>query len=275
MFHWISLPLPTEMIHNESRNEKRKFHYYFSFISSEQHTMTEVRANQSWVHSSQVTKFQILRQILKTFRKTVRITEKNSESIITALYTFGQEMPWTENDSTIFDYMLELHIFDEILQILDKTSEHFVDVYLQFLQTINIIFTNIKNKNYLFYLMSNNRMNKIILFKFPFNKDENLLCYYITLLRVLSTKLNQETYSFFNNDKSTNFPLYFEAIKYSECSNDKVRSIVKQITLNVYRVKMDKITRLVCNNGKYLKECVEKTSWNIIEMMICVGKEFK
>ena len=49
------------------------------------------------------------------------------------------------------------------------------------------------------YLLSNNHINELITHKFDFSDDE-LLAYYISLLKTLSLKLNKSTLQFFFNE---------------------------------------------------------------------------
>ena len=96
-------------------------------------------------------------------------------------------------------------------------------VCVQLLQTLNILFENIRNETslcksvhvYSFpskfygndfffffvsdYLLSNNHVNSIIVHKFDFS-DEEVMAYYISFLKTLSLKLNAHTIHFFYNE---------------------------------------------------------------------------
>ena len=74
------------------------------------------------------------------------------------------------------------------LKIMDqkKTENNYVCV--QLLQTLNILFENIKNETSIYYLLSNNHVNSIIVHKFDFS-DEEVMAYYISFLKTLSFRL--------------------------------------------------------------------------------------
>ena len=96
-------------------------------------------------------------------------------------------------------------------------------VCLQLLQTLSILFENIRNetsicellllKIYMYmyislcllcllcadYLLSNNHVNSLIVLKLDFS-DEEVLAYYISFLKTLSFKLNTHTIHFFYNE---------------------------------------------------------------------------
>ena len=104
------------------------------------------------------------------------------------------------------------------LRIMKQKCGSFVCV--QLLQTLNILFENIRNEtslckwgiksilcvifsntllNFTDYLLSNNHVNCIIVHKFDFS-DEEVMAYYISFLKTLSLKLNVHTIHFFFNE---------------------------------------------------------------------------
>ena len=68
-----------------------------------------------------------------------------------------------------------------------------------------------------FYLLSNNYVNDLIVHRFDFSNEE-LLAYYISFLKTLSLKLNDRTIHFFFNSQANDFPLYTEAVKFFNTS---------------------------------------------------------
>lgn len=77
------------------------------------------------------------------------------------------------------------------------------------LQTLNILFENLRHETSLFYLLSNNHVNSILTGKFDF-EDEELLAYYISFLKTLSLRLDSNTVHFFFNEHRADFPLFTE-----------------------------------------------------------------
>lgn len=117
------------------------------------------------------------------------------------------------------------------LDIMKQKCGNYVTV--QLLQTLNILFENIRHETSLYYLLSNNHVNSIILHKFDLT-DEEVMAYYISFLKTLSFKLNPHTIHFFFN--SSDFPLYTEAVKYFNHPEKMVRIAVRILTLNVFKV---------------------------------------
>lgn len=67
---------------------------------------------------------------------------------------------------------------------------------MQVLQTLSILIQNIRSQVAIFYLFSNNHVNDIVALRFDFDDDE-VLGYYINLLKTISLKLNESTVQFF------------------------------------------------------------------------------
>lgn len=114
-------------------------------------------------------------------------------------------------------FFLEKNMQQFFLKILSQKCGRYV--CLQLLQTLSILFENIRNETsicellpivwtaihvtccivYTDYLLSNNHVNSLIVLKLDFS-DEEVLAYYISFLKTLSFKLNTHTIHFFYNE---------------------------------------------------------------------------
>ena len=74
--------------------------------------------------------------------------------------------------------------------------------------------------------------------------DDELIDYYVSFLKSLTLKLNEETVNFFFNDKFKTFPLYHQAIKFYNHKESMVRTSVRTITLTIYSIRNDKMKEL-------------------------------
>lgn len=135
------------------------------------------------------------------------------------------------NYYSINSFFLERNMLTFFLDIMKQKCGNYVTV--QLLQTLNILFENIRHETSLYYLLSNNHVNSIILHKFDLT-DEEVMAYYISFLKTLSFKLNPHTIHFFFN--TSDFPLYTEAVKYFNHPEKMVRIAVRILTLNVFKV---------------------------------------
>ncbi|XP_059165361.1 protein CLEC16A-like isoform X2 [Physella acuta] len=166
--------------------------------------------------------------------KNQTVTEQNRGLLVETLRSISEILIWgDQNDSSVFDFFLEKNMLSFFLRYLQQKFGRYICV--QLLQTLNILFENISNETSLYYLLSNNHINSIIVHKFDFS-DEEVMAYYISFLKTLSLKLNKHTIHFFYNEHTNDFALYTEAIKFFNHSESMVRIAVRTITLNVFKV---------------------------------------
>ncbi|XP_065302380.1 protein CLEC16A isoform X2 [Dermacentor albipictus] len=174
-----------------------------------------------------------LKYLYHLLSKNQTVTEQNKGILVETLRSIAEILIWgDQNDSTVFDFFLEKNMLSFFLKIMKQKCGRYVCV--QLLQTLNILFENIRNETSLYYLLSNNHVNSIIVHKFDFS-DEEVMAYYISFLKTLSLKLNNHTIHFFYNEHTNDFPLYTEAIKFFNHNESMVRIAVRTLTLNVFK----------------------------------------
>ncbi|XP_025059049.1 protein CLEC16A isoform X1 [Alligator sinensis] len=204
--------------------------------------------------------------------KNTTVTDHNRNLLVETIRSITEILIWgDQNDSSVFDFFLEKNMFVFFLNILRQKSGRYVCV--QLLQTLNILFENISHETSLYYLLSNNYVNSIIVHKFDFS-DEEIMAYYISFLKTLSLKLNNHTVHFFYNEHTNDFALYTEAIKFFNHPESMVRIAVRTITLNVYKVSLDNQPMLHYIRDKtavpYFSNLVWFIGSHVIELDNCV-----
>ncbi|XP_074914927.1 protein CLEC16A isoform X4 [Buteo buteo] len=139
-----------------------------------------------------------LKYMYHVLTKNTTVTDHNRNLLVETIRSITEILIWgDQNDSSVFDFFLEKNMFVFFLNILRQKSGRYVCV--QLLQTLNILFENISHETSLYYLLSNNYVNSIIVHKFDFS-DEEIMAYYISFLKTLSLKLNNHTVHFFYNE---------------------------------------------------------------------------
>uniref|UniRef100_G1RGN0 C-type lectin domain containing 16A n=1 Tax=Nomascus leucogenys TaxID=61853 RepID=G1RGN0_NOMLE len=213
-----------------------------------------------------------LKYLYHVLTKNTTVTEQNRNLLVETIRSITEILIWgDQNDSSVFDFFLEKNMFVFFLNILRQKSGRYVCV--QLLQTLNILFENISHETSLYYLLSNNYVNSIIVHKFDFS-DEEIMAYYISFLKTLSLKLNNHTVHFFYNEHTNDFALYTEAIKFFNHPESMVRIAVRTITLNVYKGKLDNQAMLHYIRDKtavpYFSNLVWFIGSHVIELDDCV-----
>ncbi|KAG0272166.1 Protein CL16A [Linnemannia exigua] len=160
--------------------------------------------------------------------------DANEDSIVSCLKELTQLLIWgDQHDPSLLEHFFEQKVHWHFLEILQSKDDG--TLIVQVLQTLNIMFENVRSRQSLYFLLSNNYVNEVIGLRYDFSNDE-ILAYYIYLLRTLSFKLSKDTIYFFFNEHLDDFPLYSEAIKFFNHEESMIRIAVRVITLNVYSV---------------------------------------
>ncbi|XP_028841040.1 protein CLEC16A isoform X3 [Denticeps clupeoides] len=232
--------------------------------------------SRSWVvgqgKSKNIHSLDHLKYMYHVLTKNTTVTDHNRNLLVETIRSITEILIWgDQNDSSVFDFFLEKNMFAFFLNILRQRSGRYVCV--QLLQTLNILFENISHETSLYYLLSNNHVNSIIVHKFDFS-DEEIMAYYISFLKTLSLKLNNHTVHFFYNEHTNDFALYTEAIKFFNHPESMVRIAVRTITLNVYKVSLDNQHMLHYIRDKtavpYFSNLVWFIGSHVIELDKCV-----
>ncbi|XP_076446550.1 protein CLEC16A-like isoform X2 [Babylonia areolata] len=223
-----------------------------------------------------------LKYLYNLLCKNQQVTEQNRSLLVETLRSISEILIWgDQNDSSVFDFFLEKNMLSFFLRYLQQRCGRYICV--QLLQTLNILFENIRNETSLYYLLSNNHINSIIVHKFDFS-DEEVMAYYISFLKTLSLKLNKHTIHFFYNEVSwmqekravaahtNDFALYTEAIKFFNHSEAMVRIAVRTITLNVFRVDDKAMLRYIRDRtaAPYFSNLVWFIGNHILDLDLCV-----
>ncbi|XP_069839835.1 protein CLEC16A isoform X4 [Dendropsophus ebraccatus] len=231
--------------------------------------------SRSWVSgsgrsSSSVHSLDRLKYMYHVLTKNTTVTDLNRNLLVETIRSITEILIWgDQNDSSVFDFFLEKNMFVFFLNILRQKSGRYVCG--QLLQTLNMLFENINHETSLYYLLSNNHVNSIIVHKFDFS-DEEIMGYYICFLKTLSVKLNSHTVHFFYNEHTNDFALYTEAIKFFNHPEHMVRVAVRNITLNIYKVNNQPMLHYIRDKTAvpYFSNLVWFIGIHVIELDKCV-----
>ncbi|KRX08625.1 hypothetical protein PPERSA_01878 [Pseudocohnilembus persalinus] len=144
-----------------------------------------------------------------------------------------------------FDYVCEYQVLEKLFDTLYKTR--ITEIVTQVISSFGMIIFNLKKPQTLNFVLSNQSINKLVCFKhYDFSQDD-VVDYYISFLKSLSQKLDQNYLQLFFNYKFSNFPLLWQNIKFYNYKDQLVRTSVQNIFLGILKQSQNKIL-----NKKYL-----------------------
>ncbi|CAF0812734.1 unnamed protein product [Brachionus calyciflorus] len=211
-----------------------------------------------------------LKYLYGILNKNQIVTENNKDLLIETLRSISEILIWgDQNDSGVFDFFLEKQMITFFLHYMKQKYGRYICV--QLLQTLNILFENIRHETSLYFLLSNNHINNIILNKFDFS-DEEVMAYYISFLKTLSLKLNNHSIHFFFNERVSEFPLYVEALKFFDHPEAMVRIAVRTLSLNVFQVPVQQMQKFIIDKTAecYFSNLVWLIRNHVLDLDICV-----
>ena len=184
--------------------------------------------------------------------RTTMVTEANRDAVVEVLRAIAEVMIWgDQNEPEVFDFFLEAQTLSHCVRLLGASTSRQTSVAVQMLQTMSIMIQNIRRDTSVYYLFSNNHINRLIAYDFDFANEE-LLAFYISFLKTVSLRLNEGTVQFFfqGHTDPPSFPLYTLATRFVDHPESMVRIAVRTVTLNVYAVPDEATRAFVVEDAK-------------------------
>nr|CDS30310.2 protein clec16a [Hymenolepis microstoma] len=171
--------------------------------------------NSGLQNSKKLHSVEYLKYLYTILQKNYNSSDCHVDEVVESLRLFSEIIVWgDQNDGSIMDFFLEQNALELLINYLDHRKKD-RRICTQLLQSLNILFENLTNSRAIYYLLSQNHTNNIILHEFDFS-DEEIVGYYIAFLKSLSFR---------------------KALQLFDHSENMVRIAVRTITLNIFNVK--------------------------------------
>lgn len=205
-----------------------------------------------------------LRKLHQTLVENKVVTSQNMDLVIEILYTIAEISVYGDNKSELlFDFFCEKNMLSLFLELMWEPTQTGntcpVKVHIQILQTLSILINSVKNNTSLYYLLSNNYINEIIVFPHNFDVDESLRDQFVSFMKTLSLRLNAQTVQFFFVEETGAFPLLSRAVDFLHFSEAMVRIASQTTILNILQVCDSRARRYALQDEliyKFLSEVV-------------------
>lgn len=166
-----------------------------------------------------------------------RITPENENLVVEILRIIAEMVVYGDSKSEmLFDFFCEKNMLSLFLELMWAEDGCPSKVHVQILQTLSILVNCVKNNTSLYYLLSNNHVNEIIIYPHKFDEDESLRDQFVSFMKSLSLRLNKQTVQFFFIEETGAFPILTRAIDLLLDEDHMVRIAAQTTILNVFRV---------------------------------------
>ena len=148
----------------------------------------------------------------------------------------------SDNYPDVFDTFCSLNFMNEYISLSDL---NIYSINLEIIKSFSFILINLQNQTKIYYILSGNLLNQIILKDYSLY-DEEFFSFYVSFLKSISLRIDQNTIQLFYIEKNNTFPLIESVIKIYNHRDSMVRNVVRTVILNVLKIKYDKIEEHFC-----------------------------
>ena len=139
-----------------------------------------------------------LRELHSQLQRNRKVNAGNEDAVVESLREIAEMVVYGDNKSEmLFDFFCEKNMLSLFLEIMWQEGGCPNTVLLQILQTLSILVNCVRNDTSLYYLLSNNYINEIIMYPYDFGDDENLVDQFVSFMKSLSLRLDFKTVQFF------------------------------------------------------------------------------
>ena len=179
---------------------------------------------------------------LITISKNYNKTNKYKNAICELISISIEFLLKSGNESGVFDAFCSFNFMNEYLT-LSKYNIYLID--LQIIKSFCFLLVNIQNPAIIYFILSGNLI-EFIISKDYCSYDEEFFSYYVNFLKSISLRIDENSVKLFFRENINSFPLIERAIKIYNHNDSMVRNVVRNIIVNILKIKYDKIEDFFC-----------------------------
>ena len=194
----------------------------------------------SFIGKCTVENLQILGNQLQIYNSQPNLIKKNSESLKDLIQLlFKYLMDGDKNlEEDIIGCFKEEDIFTGIKDIYFHED---YEINCTIIQSLSILIVNIvKSKAFLYFILSNNFINDLLLIDYS-KYDDEYYSYYVNFIKSLVMRLDESTFILFYNKRSNLFPLLECTLNLYNYSNSMTRTVVHNIILQILKCNIKEV----------------------------------
>ena len=147
-----------------------------------------------------------------------------------------------KNDPTIFDIFCELNFMNKFVFLASAKNRV---INLQIIKSFALLISNLRNKQSIYFLFSNNFINEIISADFD-KSDGDFLYYYVNFIKSLVLKIDETTIQFFYHKQICSFPLLENCLKLYNNPDTMINNVVRNNFLTILKIKYEPVIEYIC-----------------------------
>ncbi|CAD8078207.1 unnamed protein product [Paramecium primaurelia] len=166
----------------------------------------------------------------------------NNYDVVDQIGQICQSVMWGDkNNDTFFDYFCDQKTMSLYLDLVHTGQR---EVVVAVIKAITMLLQNIQRPVCINYILSHSALNGIITADYNFRDDE-IIAYYINLLKCVSIRIDEQSLQLFYNLKFSTFPMLMKAICFYKHKENLIRTSVRNIVLGITKINIPQLRRYV------------------------------
>ncbi|CAD8157348.1 unnamed protein product [Paramecium octaurelia] len=166
----------------------------------------------------------------------------NDYDVVDQIGQICQSVMWGDkNNDTFFDYFCDQKTMSLYLDLVHTGQR---EVVVAVIKAITMLLQNIQRPVSINYILSHSALNGIIIADYNFRDDE-IIAYYINLLKCVSIRIDEQSLQLFYNLKFSTFPMLMKAICFYKHKENLIRTSVRNIVLGITKINLPPLRRYV------------------------------
>ncbi|CAD8181757.1 unnamed protein product [Paramecium octaurelia] len=167
---------------------------------------------------------------------------QNNYDVVDQIGQICQSVMWGDkNNDTFFDYFCDQKTMSLYLDLVHTGQR---EVVVAVIKAITMLLQNIQRPVSINYILSHSALNGIIIADYNFRDDE-IIAYYINLLKCVSIRIDEQSLQLFYNLKFSTFPMLMKAICFYKHKENLIRTSVRNIVLGITKINLPQLRRYV------------------------------
>ncbi|KPI90752.1 hypothetical protein ABL78_0188 [Leptomonas seymouri] len=166
------------------------------------------------------------------------------EASLQSIRTLTEVLVWMDrNKEEWFERVMERDVINTLERLVTNGLMPSA-IKLQSLQSITVLLQNLSRTSSIYYVCSNNHINRMVAVEFNVHDDE-FVSLYVSFLKTLALRCTPDTVQFFFDFQDSAFPLWDRAVRLLGSDDAMVRTAAKQIIVTIVQLQDSAVSTFV------------------------------
>ncbi|KAG5467038.1 hypothetical protein LSCM1_01218 [Leishmania martiniquensis] len=166
------------------------------------------------------------------------VTRKNKliEASLQRIRELTEVLVWMDsNRGEWFERVMERDVMNTLERLVTNALTP-SSIKLQSLQSVTVMLQNLSRASSIYYMCSNNHINRMVAVEFDIH-DDGFVSMYVSFLKSLALRCTPSTVQFFFDGQGRAFPLWDRAVRLLGSEDAMVRTAAKQIIVTIAQLQ--------------------------------------